>query len=56
MISYYIDLLGKPVYLLSQSEKMFIDIFPLLFLGAVSLVVYIVVIIIDIVNGKNKRK
>ncbi len=54
MFSYYIDLLGKPYYLLSQSERMFIDMFPLLFLGAVSLIVYIIAIIIDI--AKNKRK
>ena len=41
MFSYYWELLNKPEYLLTGSEKMFVDVFPLLLFAAIVAVICI---------------
>lgn len=47
MLSYYMELISKPVYKLSTSEKLFVDIFPFLVLGAICAVVVIICWIVE---------
>ena len=52
MFDYYIELVSKPEYLLSESERFFIDLFPLLLLGVICLVVMIISAIIEFIKRK----
>lgn len=54
MFHYYIELCSKPEYMLSLSEKMFVDIFPMLVLLAVTTIIVVVSAIIDTIK-KNKK-
>ena len=54
MFSYYFELLNKPEYQLSRSEKMFIDVFPLLCIAAIGIVLIIVGTIYEIFKGDKK--
>ena len=47
MFQYYMELINKPKYLLSTSEQLFVEMFPLLILGAICLVIIIVCAIIE---------
>lgn len=55
MIQYYIELLNKPRYMLTEAERMFIDAFPFLFVGAIVIAVYIVVIVCGIIREKRRK-
>lgn len=52
MLDYYIELVSKPAYLLSESERLFIDLFPILIVGVICLVVMIISAIIEIIKRK----
>lgn len=52
MFSYYFDLLNKPEYKLTVSEKMFVDAFPLLCILALAVLCYIVGFAIDMFKKK----
>lgn len=46
MFEYYSELISKPQYLLSESEKLFIDIFPFLCIAAVAAIICFIVWIV----------
>lgn len=52
MFSYYFDLLNKPEYKLTVSEKMFLDAFPLLCILALAALCFIIGLVIDIFKKK----
>ena len=54
IFDYYFELLDKPKYMLSQSETMFIEIFPLVILSAVFIVMVLVMALIDFITNRKK--
>lgn len=54
MFEYYFELLSKPKYMLSESETMFIEVFPLVILAGVCAVVALVVWVIDLIKRGGK--
>lgn len=55
MIQYYLDLVSKPKYMLSEAESMFIEAFPFLLIGAVVLIILLVGAVVEIICEKHKR-
>lgn len=54
MFDYYFELLNKPKYMLSESETMFLDVFPWIVIGVVCFIALIIWIIVDSLKGDKK--
>lgn len=56
MIQYYIELINKPRYMLTEAEKMYIDVFPYLLVGAVVLIIYAIITVVSIIHERRNKK
>lgn len=54
MFEYYFDLCNKPKYMLTISEELFIDIFPLLCIAAVAAIIILIAWIVDAIKNHKK--
>lgn len=54
IFDYYFELLDKPKYMLSESESMFIELFPLVIISAVFIVMVLVMALAELINSRKK--
>jgi len=52
MIDYYMELINKPKYMLSTSEQLFVDIFPLIIIAVIGIIFIIIGCIIEAIKKK----
>lgn len=52
MIDYYMELINKPKYMLSTSEQLFVDVFPLIVLVLIGIVFIIIGCVIETFKKK----
>lgn len=55
MIQYYLELISRPKYMLSEAESMFIEAFPFLLVGAVVLIILLIGTVGEIICEKHRR-
>lgn len=54
IFEYYFELLDKPKYMLSESESMFIELFPIVIISAVFIVTVLVITLIELIKSRKK--
>lgn len=54
IFDYYFELLDKPKYMLSESESIFIEIFPFVIISAVCIIIVLVITLIEFITSKKK--
>lgn len=54
IFDYYFELLDKPKYMLSESESMFIELFPLVIISAVFIIIVLVITLIELITNRKK--
>lgn len=52
MFDYYMELINKPKYMLSTSEQLFVDIFPLIVIAVIAIGCIIIAVIVNAIRKK----
>lgn len=52
MIDYYMELINKPKYMLSTSEQLFVDIFPLIIIVIIAIVFIVIGCVVEAFKKK----
>lgn len=52
MIDYYMELINKPKYMLSTSEQLFVDVFPLIIITLIAIIFIVIGCVIEAIKKK----